>query len=152
MNVAFVNPFITSTINTFKTMMRVEVKPGKPILKHEGEPVYDISGIIGLSGIAQGAIALSFPKTVALKAISTMLGSELKIVGPELTDGIGELVNIIAGNAKQYLTQYKLTISLPNVIVGKDHTVIPPSHSPSIVVPFDGVLGVFAMEVSLKTP
>jgi chemotaxis protein CheX len=152
MNVAFVNPFITSTMETFKTMLHVEVKPGKPMLKHEGEPMYDISGIIGLSGIAQGAIAISFPKVVALKAVSAMLGSEIKIIGPEMTDGIGEIVNIIAGNAKQYLSQYHLTISLPNVIVGKNHTVTPPSNTPSIVVPFNGVIGEFAMEVALKTP
>jgi chemotaxis protein CheX len=152
MNVAFVNPFITSTLETFKTMVHAEVKPGKPILKKDGDPMFDISGIIGLSGIAQGAIALSFPKIVALKTVSAMLGSEIKIVGPELTDGIGELVNIIAGNAKQYLSQYQLTISLPNVIVGRNHTITPPSHTPSILVPFNGAIGEFAMEVSLKTP
>jgi len=152
MNVAFVNPFITSTIETFKTMVHSEAKPGKPMLKNDGVPVFDISGIIGLSGIAQGAIALSFPKIVALKTVSAMIGSEIKIVGPELTDGIGELVNIIAGNAKQYLTQYQLTISLPNVIVGRNHTVTPPSHTPSILVPFIGEVGEFVMEVSLKTP
>jgi chemotaxis protein CheX len=152
MNVAYVNPFITSTISTFKTMLHVEVKPGKPRLKKDEQPIHDISGIIGMSGSAQGAIAISFPKTVALKAVSAMLGSEIKIIGPELTDGIGELVNIIAGNAKQYLTEYKLTISLPNVIVGRNHSIIPPSHTPSIVVPFIGVIGEFAMEVSLKTP
>jgi chemotaxis protein CheX len=152
MNVAFVNPFITSTITTFKTMLSVDITPGKPMLKHEGEPVYDISGMIGLSGIAQGAIALSFPKAVALKAVSAMLGTEIKIIGPEMTDGIGELVNIIAGNAKQYLSQYQLTISLPNVVVGRNHSITPPSHTPSIVVPFTSIVGEFAMEVSLKTP
>ena len=152
MNVAFVNPFITSTIATFKTMLHIDVTPGKPLIKQEGPPVYDISGIIGLSGIAQGAISISFPKSVALKAVSAMLGSEIKIIGPEMTDGIGELVNIIAGNAKQYLTQYQLTISLPNVIVGRNHSIMPPSHTPSIVVPFSGAVGGFAMEVSLKTP
>jgi chemotaxis protein CheX len=152
MNVAFVNPFIISTIETFKKMLHVDVKPGKPSLKHEGDPVYDISGIIGLSGIAQGAISISFPKIVALKAVSAMLGSEVKIIGPEMTDGIGEIVNIIAGNAKQYLTQFHLTISLPNVIVGKNHSITAPSNTPSIVVPFNGAIGAFAMEVSLKTP
>jgi chemotaxis protein CheX len=152
MNVAYVNPFITSTIATFKTMLHVEVKPGKPRLKKEGEPIHDVSGIIGLSGSAQGAISISFPKTIALKAVSAMLGSEIKIIGPELTDGIGELVNIIAGNAKQYLTQFKLNISLPNVIVGRNHSITPPSDTPSIVVPFTGAIGEFAMEVSLKTP
>jgi chemotaxis protein CheX len=151
MKVEYINPFIISTIDTFKLMIKIDVKPDKPLLKQGNEPLYDISGIIGLSGNAQGAISLSFPKIVALKTISAMIGSEIKIIGPEITDGIGELVNIIAGNAKQHLTEYHLNISLPNVIVGKDHYVSSPSGIPTIIVPFKCEFGDFAMEVSLKT-
>jgi chemotaxis protein CheX len=151
MDVAYVNPFISSTIETFKKMMKVDVVPQKPVLKQNPEPMYDVSGVIGLSGNAQGSISLSFPKIAALKAVSAMVGAEIKIIGPEITDGIGEIVNIIAGNAKQNLTKYNLTISLPNVIVGKDHKLITPSGTATIVVPFASTIGNFAMEVSLKT-
>jgi chemotaxis protein CheX len=151
MNVTYINPFITATINTFKTMMNIEAHPEKPKIKAEPHPTYDVSGIIGLSGNAQGSIAISFPKIMALKVVSKMLGAEIKVVGPELTDGIGELANIIAGNAKQDLAQYQLSISLPNVIIGKDHTITGQSGVPMIIVPFTTPLGDFAMEVSLKT-
>ncbi len=151
MNVSYINPFITATINTFKTMMNIDVKPDKPKLKTTPYPTYDISGIIGLSGNAQGNIAISFPKTIALKVVSKMIGAEIKVIGPELADGIGELANIIAGNAKQDLTKFQLSISLPNVIVGKDHTIANQSGTPAIVVPFVCPFGNFAMEVSLKT-
>jgi chemotaxis protein CheX len=152
MNVAYVNPFISSTIETFKTMLNVDAKPGAPMAKTQSHPSHDISGVIGLSGDAQGSIALSFPKVVALKVVSGMLGSEIKIVGPELTDGIGELVNIVAGYAKKDLTAFKLSISLPNVIIGKDHVIISPSGTSGIIVPFTCPLGSFSVEVSLKTP
>lgn len=151
MKVEYVNPFIASTVETFKTMMNAQATPGKPFLKEKEHPTFDISGIIGLSGNARGAIVLSFPKPVALKVVSVMLGTPIKIIGPEVTDGIGEIANIVAGHAKQNLTSYGLTISLPNVIVGKDHTVSAPSGVPSIVVPFESTLGHFAMEVALKT-
>jgi chemotaxis protein CheX len=151
MNVSYVNPFISATINTFKMMLQVDARPGSPVAKKEPYPSYDISGVIGLSGDAQGSIALSFPKIVALKVVSGMVGSEIKIVGPEMTDGIGELVNIIAGNAKKDLTSYHLSISLPNVIIGKDHVIMSPSGAPTIIVPFSSPLGQFSMEVCLKT-
>jgi chemotaxis protein CheX len=77
---------------------------------------------------------------------------EIKIIGPEVADAIGEIANIIAGNAKQHLTQYNLSISLPKVIMGKDHKVASQRGVPTIVVPFQSTLGEFAMEVSLKTP
>jgi chemotaxis protein CheX len=151
MNVAYVNPFISATMNMFKTMLNTDLKPGTPAIKKELSPAYDISGVIGLSGEAQGSIALSFPKSVALKIVSALIGMEIKIVGPELTDGIGELANIIAGNAKQDLTQFRLSISLPNVIIGKDHVIASPSGTPTIIVPFTCSFGNFAMEMSLKT-
>lgn len=151
MNVAYINPFITSTMDTFKTMTGAQVRPGKPRAKTEPLPSYDVSGIIGLSGDAQGCIAISFPKIMALKVVSQLLGTAVKLVGPELIDGIGELANIIAGNAKQHLDGYNLSISLPNVVVGKDHILGGQSGIPTIVVPFGSDLGDFAMEVSLKT-
>jgi hypothetical protein len=36
MNVKFINPFITSTIDTFKTMLNTEARPGKSALKRQG--------------------------------------------------------------------------------------------------------------------
>ena len=155
MDVAYVNPFINSTISTLKTMINLEVTPGKPVLKKQSsEHVFDISGIIGLSGSAQGSIALSFPKLMALKIVSKMLEQEIKVIGPEICDGIGELTNIVAGAAKAELavkTNHSLSISLPNVIIGKNHSVMRPSGLPGIMVPFASSIGNFAMEVSLKT-
>ena len=152
MDVAFINPFVVSTIETFKKMLNTDAKPGKVQLKNESTYTYDISGVIGLSGEAQGSICLSFPKLIALKVVSALVGSDIKIVGPEVSDAIGEIANIIAGNAKQHLTQFNLSISLPKVIMGKDHKIASQRGIPTIMVPFESPLGNFAMEVSLKTP
>lgn len=152
MDVAYINPFVVSTIETFKKMLNTDVKPGKVQLKNDTTHTYDISGVIGLSGEAQGSICLSFPKLIALKVVSTLVGSDIKIVGPDVSDAIGEIANIIAGNAKQHLTQFNLSISLPKVIIGKDHKIASQRGIPTIVVPFDSPIGNFAMEVSLKTP
>lgn len=151
MDVSYVNPFITSTLDTFKTMLNVEATPGKPTAKKEPFSIYDVSGIIGLAGDAQGSIAISFPKIVALKVVSALLGTELKVIGPELVDGIGEIANIITGNAKQFFNDYNLSISLPNVVVGKDHVLSGQKGIPTLVVPFNCPFGKFAIEVSLRT-
>lgn len=151
MDVSYINPFIISTIETFQKMLKSEAKPGQVQLKNETTYTYDVSGVIGLSGEAQGSICLSFPKLIALKVVSALVGSEIKIIGPEVADAIGEIANIIAGNAKQHLTEFNLSISLPKVIMGKDHKIASQRGVPTIVVPFDCHLGNFAMEVSLKT-
>ena len=110
MDVSVVNPFISATVETFKTMLALDLETGVPALKQEATHTYDVSGVIGLSGEAQGVISLSFPKIMALKVVSKLLGMEIKVVGPDLTDGIGELANIVAGYAKQGLTDYNLSI------------------------------------------
>jgi chemotaxis protein CheX len=152
MDVSYINPFVVSTIETFTKMLNSEAKPGKIELKNDESHTYDISGVIGLSGEAQGSICLSFPKLIALKVVSALVGADIKIIGPEVSDAIGEIANIIAGNAKQHLTQYNLSISLPKVIMGKDHKIASQRGVPTIIVPFESSLGNFAMEVSLKTP
>ncbi|MCL2845915.1 MAG: chemotaxis protein CheX [Chitinivibrionia bacterium] len=152
MDVSFVNPFLKATNDTFKMMLNMEATMEKPIVKAGGgDHHYDVSGVIGLSGEAQGTIAISFTKITALKVASKMLGSELKIIGPDLTDAIGEIANIIAGYAKQYLTQYKVSISLPNVVIGSRHELVSPTATKTVVVPFKCEVGEFAIEVSLKT-
>jgi chemotaxis protein CheX len=151
MDVSFINPFISATIDCFKKMIYTEVTPRSPSLKNEPYPTYDISGVIGLSGEAQGSISLSFPQDVAIKVISSMLSAQINDKSPELIDGIGEIANIVAGNAKRGLSKYNLSISLPNVILGRNHIIGSQSGVPTIIVPFTSSLGFFSMEVALKT-
>ena len=151
MDVSYINPFIIATRSCFTTMISTEVHPGDPSLKRHPYPTYDISGVIGLSGDAQGSISLSFPLADAENIVKQILNNPPTLSEAEMCDGIGEIVNIIAGNAKQHLTNFNLSISLPNVIIGKKHSLAGQSGSPTIVVPFSGDCGKFAMEVSLKT-
>lgn len=151
MKVEYVNPFLKSAQETFSMMLQMEITAGKPVLKKEPFASYDISGIIGMSGDAMGAISLSFPKTTALKAVSRFLGTEIKIVGPEVSDAVGELTNIIAGSAKKDLQNMEVSISLPNVVIGKSHRLANAKDAQNIVIPFSSEIGEFAVEVSLKT-
>lgn len=152
MDVSYVNPFIKSTIETFNKMLNIDCSAGKLSLKNNEVHTYDITGVIGLSGEAAGSICLSFPQEIAFKAVSALLGVQITAMSDDVTDGIGELVNIVAGNAKQYLTNYKLSISLPKVIVGNNLSTASVRGVPTIVVPILSSLGEFAMEISLKTP
>ena len=151
MDVLYVNPFVKSTIDTFKTMINQDVTPGTVTIKKDTKLTYYISGIIDLSGDAKGAVAISFPKLVALKVVSAMLGTPVKVVGEEVADGIGELANIITGYAKQDLTQFQLDISLPKVVIGNNHFLVQPGGIPVLIVPFKNSWGNFTLEVSFKT-
>ena len=152
MKVEYVNPFIKATHETFKKMMMVDLEVGSP-LKHKNRlDHFYVSSNIGLSGEAQGVISLCYTSDSAYAYVARFVGSDQSVSENEMIDGIGEIVNIVAGYAKNFLTQFSIDISLPNVVLGDDHGVWFPKGTDSIVVPLNSGIGRFAMEVALKTP
>lgn len=145
-----VNPFILSNMETFSKMVGCEAKPGKPALKQDARLDYDISGIIGLSGKVIGTVALAFPEPTALAVCNKFMSADLKEMNGEILDAVGELVNIVAGNAKKGLSEFSIEISLPSVIVGKNHRIVEPKGCLGFIIPFATALGNFHMAVSLK--
>ena len=151
MDVTFINAFVGSITNVFKTMLEVDVEVGKPMIKDAGIISAEVSGIIGLSGDVQGCVVLSFPGDVACKAATKFAGTELTLDSLDFSDAIGELVNMVAGGAKKDFNGYQASISLPSVIIGKGHTVSQSKASPYLVIPCTTSLGSFNVEVALIT-
>lgn len=132
--------------------MNSTAKPTKPYLKRKPYPTYDVSAVIGLSGKAVGSIAMAYDEATARKTISRMVGVDVGNSPAALTDGVGEIVNIVAGYAKKDLTQFNLEISLPQVVRGANHAVFTPSDIECVIIPFDTEFGHFNMEIALITP
>lgn len=149
MRADYINPFITSLINTFETMLSCPLTRGQLYLKDDNTKLHDVSGIIGLSGQAQGTVVLSLEKSVALQATATLLMCETLELNSEVVDAVGELTNMVAGGAKAQLTDYQLSISLPGVIKGAGHEVCFPSDVTPICVPFTCPWGALKIEVGL---
>jgi chemotaxis protein CheX len=150
-NVNHINPFLKATVETFRTMLNVDVKPGKLRLKDNTTSQHDISGIIGLSGGAKGAIAISFPEAVALDVVGKFIGETKTSMDEDVTDAVGELANIIAGAAKKDLVDFSISISLPSVITGKGHSISEAKDVLSMVMPFTYEDKEFELGVALKS-
>lgn len=152
LRVEHINPFINATMETFSTMVKSEIKPGKiGLVAKEAGPPPDVSGIIGLSGGARGTVILNFPRITALKVVSSFVGSRVLALDDTVTDGIGELANIIAGAAKRNLAQFNIQISLPSVVLGKDYELAGPKDIVPMAVPFQSGLGFFTLVVRFKS-
>ncbi len=156
MDVRFINPFIAAVKNVFVTMVKTEVTTNKPVLKMEELETADVSGVIGLSGDVTGAVVLSFPKTVACKLASAFAGIPLDTTSEDFADAIGELANMVAGNAKKDLAGLNVSISLPSVVIGSGHQVAQSRTSPQLIIPCQTPFGPFdvvvAMVVHKKQP
>ena len=151
MNVKYINPFIGSVNNVFQTMLAMPVTFGKPHVKTQAENSHDVSGIIGLSGDIVGTVIVSFPKLSALKIASAFAGVTLTEMDENFSDAIGELANMIAGNAKKDLEDYNVNISTPSVIIGTGHQVRATRVLPRLVIPCSTPAGSFVVEVGMKT-
>ncbi|MBN2560654.1 MAG: chemotaxis protein CheX [Phycisphaerae bacterium] len=149
MDVKFINPFVQALGHVFQTMLNTKVQIDKPTLKRADLVTAEVSGIIGLSGDVQGCVVLSFPGNVACKVASTFAGVELTMDSPDFTDAIGELANMVAGNAKKDFVGYNTNISLPSVIIGPGHKVSQSKSSPFLIIPCETPMGRFNVEVAL---
>jgi len=144
MKAEHINPFLKSAIETFKTMVNVAVKPGKPFLRKEACEA-DISGIVNISGNIQGLFVIAYPAEMALKICSRFIGEDIKELNASVADCIGELTNIITGFAKQDLKSLHFSISLPSIVYKKSGI---PAGEPVICIPFESEIGNFFIEAS----
>lgn len=150
MQVEHINPFLKAVTNTFATMLSVEAHRGELALGDPNSRMYPISGLIGLSGKAHGMVVINLSTEVALRAASTMLMTECTEVDDDVIDAVGELANMVAGQAKTELQEYDLSVGLPNVVTGEGHSVRFPSASPPLAVPFKTDFGPLRLEVGFE--
>ena len=136
----YIQPFIKCSEDVFRDFCNTEIKAGRVffVSKDEFESIWDISGIIGLSGETNGAVAISLKDTTVFRLTEMLTGSKHTSIDKYVTDALGEIINIIAGNVKiVYEKSYRIKISLPTIVKGKAHSIVWPSEKARIIcIPF----------------
>lgn len=127
---------------------------GLAVAEIDGEANYgndagEISGLMVLTGEQNILITLSMSADTATTLMSYMTGSPAEELPPrELYDGVAELVNMVAGQAKTLVAagscRFKLTS--PFTVVGKDHFIVPKNR----VTTFFKYFTANRMEILLK--
>ncbi len=152
MKVEYINPFIESTLSSLEMMAQITAERDNLGLKENLITTYDISSIIALTGEVQGSVILSFPTKVACQIASRMLMEEKKSMDKDVEDAIGEIGNIIVGNARRQLMAagYKVNISIPSVVIGEGHKISRKEGVPCIGISFKTAEGPFEINVGVK--
>jgi chemotaxis protein CheX len=152
-DVQLINPFINATANILQTAAQMNVTRKRLFLKKNYRMLGDISGVMGLTGHASGAVVISLPARMACSVVGKMLGEAPPAeINDNVRDGVGELVNMVAGHAKAALAEskYHFVLSLPVVVTGRGHEIAHKSGSPCIVVVFEEGGEELAIQVSLS--
>jgi chemotaxis protein CheX len=138
----YIGPFIEICEDTFKKLGRVKIQAGRPYIISKEEmrkqQDWDVSAVIGFTGEAVGAAVISFKASLAIKLVDTLTGNKHAEMDGEVNDVIGEIINIIAGRAKERMeNEFTLTISLPTIVRGNSMAVEWPGNLPRIIcIPF----------------
>ena len=149
----YLNPFISNTTEILEKMATIKATFKDVYFADDFRIFGDISGIIGLSGEAEGTLIITFYWDLACKVISNMMSVDEGNINAELIhDGVAELINMIAGTTKkQFVGQpYHFNISLPSVVIGSGHQIGHPPHSSITVLIFDVDDFSFAVQLCIK--
>ena len=152
MKTELINPFLEATVSVIKTMASVDPIPGKPYIKNGNSAVGDVSGIVGLTGETEGSLCLTFSQACILHIVGQMFGEKQIGINEEVKDAVGELTNMISGDARRRLQEMGHTFNgaIPTVISGPGHEVKHMSKGPIFSIPFNTVTGHFMVEVCFQ--
>ncbi len=106
--------FSRALIDAFRKILMLDLH--KTDLKEDVSR--DISAIIDLTGDLTGSISLSMSKETAGSVVSGFIGEPVTNLN-EIEDGVGELANMIAGNAKSEFEDKEISISLPRIFANE---------------------------------
>jgi chemotaxis protein CheX len=152
MNVDYVNPFLSSTIELFEQTFALTPVAGEPFLDEKAyKHRWDISAVMVLTGNAIGIVVIRLTRLLADKLL---VKSGVQWTNEEervkLCDAmVGEMINIVSGNAAGKLAGYDVDISVPIVVQGTNHTLSWPERAPIIGVPFTTDCGPFMVDICL---
>lgn len=135
----YIQPFVDVSESVFRDFIGSEAKAERPYFaSKEDNNDWDVSAVIGLTGEARGAVVISMKASLALRLTDILTGSSHPSLDDEVIDAVGELINIIAGNAKKGLEEtFRMVISLPTIIKGPNHSIQwPMEHTRIICIPF----------------
>lgn len=152
MDVTLVNPFIDATLHVLATLASTKADPGKPFLKRDSMARGDVSSVIGLTGETSGTVSVSFTETAILSIVSKMFGEKMEELNGEIQDAVGEIGNMISGQARQKLEGMgrSLKAAIPTVVMGKNHSITHITRHPIIAIPFNTDKGDFTIEVCFE--
>jgi chemotaxis protein CheX len=91
---------------------------------------------------------MSFDKKCAVSIVKNMLGDEIDDIMQDVKDAVGELTNMISGQARAGLAERGLVFqgSTPSVIMGDGHTISHVAKNPIMAIPFMTEHGGFTIE------
>jgi chemotaxis protein CheX len=126
-------PIIKIVTEYFLNITGVPAVMGLPYIKRENDPVFDFTGVIGISGTRRGGVYYTAGRELLAEFGKSILGEE-ELDDASLNDLVGEMTNTIAGNMREIFGSSFL-ISVPIILKGKIDNISMQLKPPVFVIP-----------------
>lgn len=95
-----------------------------------------VTSMVGLAGKLCGVLSFRCDQKSAVLMTSKMLGVEVEKAGAEMSDALGEICNMVAGNFKNKISGLGdgCMLSPPTVITGSDYTTYSVADKPALEI------------------
>jgi len=119
-----VNPIYSASKEVFRNMFGWELKRGELKMVEDIVSKNAANVTIGVTGDIKGVFLFSFPENMALDIVREMSGMEFNEIDKFVASAMGELANIISGNAmnEYFQNKYNCDIVPPQISVGENKT------------------------------
>jgi chemotaxis protein CheX len=148
-------PFIEATRAALAEMAATDVVVRGITRADRFQAQGDVLAVVQLASTTDGYLALGFPRRTATGLAERVFAGVLQTVDEELLcDCMGEIANVIAGQAKTLLaaTPYQFTFTLPRVTVGYGPDPWPHTGRDWLVAVLGTELGEIAIQLLYQQP
>jgi chemotaxis protein CheX len=149
---ALLEPFIEATRTALGEMAGTEVVVQAVYQTSTPRAWGDLAAVVGLRSATDATLVLSFPTRTAAALAGRILAGVTQDVDENLIrDCLGEIANVVAGQAKTMLAggPYRFAFALPRVIDDAQEWP-PPQGLDCLVVAFQSDPGEFVLQLYLK--
>lgn len=146
-------PFVTATYITMRELANTEVALCSTYKKTNYKTFGDIAAVIGFMAPCEGTMVISFPDVTAAAIVGRVLAGVTDNPDTDMIrDGVGEIANVIAGQAKGILcgTAYHFNFTTPTIVGGQGHEIRHKPGTPCLVLAFESDVGAFALQLCLQ--
>ncbi len=152
MDERYVKPFTDSIEGIFSNFGFGDITRGNINKKDSFTCKYNLTTIIGLSGKIKGNVALSMSYETARKIASAMMmGMEVTEIDEISVSALGEITNMICGQAAIALSIQDLPVNItPPTIIHGDNIKAVISQVETIVVDISSSLGSIELNLGLE--
>ena len=125
MKVEYINSFYKATQDVFRLMLDLEVERGNVEVIEDMISSKEANVILGVTGDLKGSIFFSFTKEMTLEMVKIMSGMEMKEIDNFVSSALGEVANIVGGNAVTNLTEYNYICDIvpPQIVIGEYRSI-----------------------------